>query len=315
MQKNRFFFVIGLVLFLNAALSACAPQLVLPGPKITAPEFTDTALIMSDGVRLPLHSWSPNKAPKAIILALHGFNDYGQFINEGAQYFADQGFLVYAYDQRGFGAAPHFGRWPGRKALADDLVSITDLLRQKHPALALFHLGASMGGAVIMTAATRREALKSEGLILAAPAVWGWSSMRFYERWALGLLSHTLPWLTLSGKNLNIKPSDNIEMLRALGRDPLIIKNTRVDTIWGLVNLMDAAQIAAPKLSAKTLILYGDLDEVIKQKPTQKMLGNLPKTVPSSHKLIKYRRGYHMLLRDLQAERVWRDIVSWIKRI
>jgi len=69
---------------------------------------------------------------------------------------------------------------------------------------------------------------------------------------------------------------------------------------------------AAPKLNAKSLILYGDHDEVIKKKPTEMMLANLPKSAKPSHELIRYKDGYHMLLRDLQAQKVWQDIVSWI---
>jgi acylglycerol lipase len=293
-------------------LGACSPQLVLPGPQITEPKLTATTVVMADGVKLPLHQWQPKQAPKAILLALHGFNDYGQFVKEGARFFADHGLHVYAYDQRGFGAAAHFGQWPGRKSLADDLITTTNLLRQKHPGVPLYHLGASMGGAVIMTAAIRPSALKTDGLILAAPAVWGRASMHFYERWLLNILSHTVPWLTLTGKGLDIKPSDNIGILRALGRDPKIIKETRVDTIWGLVNLMDDALSSASKLGAKALILYGDRDDVIKPIPTEMMLKNLPRTAKNRQKIIRYPDGYHMLLRDLQAKKVWQDILTWI---
>ncbi len=306
----------------TAVLTACAPQLVTPGPKITEPRLTEKAAIMADGAKLPLHRWRPSEKhgikPKAILLALHGFNDYGLFVRTGAKYFSHHGIQTYAYDQRGFGAAPHPGRWPGRRAFAVDLTTITGLLRRRHPTAPLYILGHSMGGAVVMTALTGKIPPQTDGIILAAPAVWGRASMHFYQRWMLALLSHTLPWLTLTAEGLDIKPSDNIEMLRALGRDPLFIKRSRVDTIWGLVNLMDDALAVSPKLTAKTLILYGDHDEVIKRKPTKMMLATLPGLAgtidsgPSGQKLIRYPDGYHMLLRDLQAENVWRDIVRWI---
>ena len=66
-----------------------------------------------------------------------------------------------------------------------------------------------------------------------------------------------MPGLTLTGRGLKIKPSDNIEMLRALARDPLVIKATRVDTIYGLVDLMDAALASAPRLDAPMFVMYG----------------------------------------------------------
>ena len=45
----------------------------------------------------------------------------------------------------------------------------------------------------------------------------------------------------MTGQGFNRTPSDNIEMLKKLGRDKLVIKYTRIDTLYGLVDLMDAA--------------------------------------------------------------------------
>jgi len=79
---------------------------------------------------------------------------------------------------------------------------------------------------------------------------------------------------------------------------------------------MDDALAVSPKLTAKTLILYGDHDEVIRKRPTKMMLAALPgltQPATSGQKLIRYKNGYHMLLRDLQAENAWHDIAEWIK--
>ena len=43
--------------------------------------------------------------------------------------------------------------------------------------------------------------------------------------------------------------SDNSDALRRLGRDPLVIRSTRVDSAVGLVDLMDAAAWLADQLS------------------------------------------------------------------
>ena len=98
-------------------------------------------------------------------------------------------------------------------------------------------------------------------------------------------------------------------MLVRLNQDPLVIKQTRIDTIYGLVNLMDAALAAAPDLKTPTLILYGERDEIIPKAPTRRML----KTLSSGrHRIAFYKSGFHMLLRDLQAATVWKDMAAWI---
>jgi len=115
--------------------------------------------------------------------------------------------------------------------------------------------------------------------------------------------------MTLTGRGLGIVPSDNYEMLVRLGRDPLVIKQTRVGTIYGLVNLMDAALAAAPQLKTPALILYGEKDQIIPKAPTRRLLKTLP---AGRHRVALYEGGYHMLLRDLQAATVWKDMAAWI---
>ncbi len=299
-------------LFLLFFLAACAPTLRLPGPALGPPALSETEFRAADGARLPLHVWPSQGPPTAILLAVHGFNDYGTFIKQAAVFLARRGVRVYAYDQRGFGRAPHPGRWPGWRAYGADLAALVGLLRARHEGLPLYLLGSSMGGAVIMTAMNSAAFPAVDGVVLVAPAVWGRAAMPFYQRAALWLGAHTLPWLKLSGRGLRIRASDNVEMLRALGRDPLIIKETRIDTLYGLVNLMDAALAAAPRFDAPALVLYGDKDEVIPAPPTRRMLASLPRRARTRQRIARYAKGFHMLLRDLQARTVWLDIAAWM---
>jgi len=299
-----------------AALGGCVPTEMLPGPRVVQPSFADDVLIMADGARLPLHVWpaevAPPAQPKAVILALHGFNDYGTFIKAAATYWAGHGITVYAYDQRGFGDAPNRGFWPGGQALVDDLKNAAAIIARRHPGVPLFILGHSTGAAVALVAMTEPDAPHVTGTILEAPAVWGRSTMPFYQRWPLWISAHTVPWMTVTGRGLNIKPSDNIEMLRALARDPKVIKETRVDTIWGLTNFMDRALEAAEHFDVDALIVYGNHDEIIPKGPTEEMLSRLPKDGKGHRTVINYIGGYHMLLRDLNAETYWHDIERWI---
>ncbi len=101
-------------------------------------------------------------------------------------------------------------------------------------------------------------------------------------------------------------------MLRALGRDPLVIRETRIDTIYGLSNLMDQALTSSAKLVIPTLVLYGELDEIIPKEPICEMMKTLQGNKDLEWRFILYPDGYHMLTRDLQAEKVYQDIEKWI---
>ena len=91
---------------------------------------------------------------KAVILALHGFNDYSNAFEGPGEAWAERGIATYAYDQRGFGAAPERGLWPGRAALAADAATAAQILRRLYPRVPLYLLGDSMGGAVAVVAMT-----------------------------------------------------------------------------------------------------------------------------------------------------------------
>lgn len=306
-SKGRLLLLLSVLLLING----CTPAMVNPESTACCGHLIEQAYITADGTELPLSSWAAAN-PKAIVIALHGFNDYRQFFAAAAEYLQQQQISSYTYDQRGFGASPNTGIWAGNDIYAKDLTEFTRLIKARHPAVPVYLLGESMGGAIVIDSMTRPEKPEVAGIILSAPAVWGRQTMPWYQTSLLWSLYHTLPWLSLTGKGLGVMPSDNIEMLRALGRDPLIIKETRVDAIYGLVNLMDTALSSAEKLNTQTLLLYGEKDEIVPQEPTKRFVISLLSQQYENKTIAYYSNGYHMLLRDLQAPLVWKDIAGWI---
>ena len=55
-----------------------------------------------------------------------------------------------------------------------------------------------------------------------------------------------------------------------------MIKQSRLDAIHGLVDLMDAALEAGGRVATPTLILVGTKDELIPRRPTLDLLARLP---------------------------------------
>jgi acylglycerol lipase len=287
------------------------------GPR-PQPHFADNRFIAADGVALPLRKWLPPADTggnvKAVVLALHGFNDYGNAFAEPGKIWAKDGIATYAYDQRGFGAGPEHGLWPGRSALAADAATASRVLRRLYPNVPLYLLGESMGGAVAVVAMTRESGTPMpdiDGVIL-APAVWDRTTMGLLPSAALWLGVRLMPGVTLTGRGLHIMASDNIPMLRAYSRDPLVIKATRIDAIDGLVDLMDAAVAAAPALRAPLLVMSGQEDQIIPRAATRHFLQALPVDPDDRRSLAFYPHGYHMLMRDLDGPIVIADAAGWM---
>jgi alpha-beta hydrolase superfamily lysophospholipase len=298
-----------LIAALCLGLTACVAERLAPGPGPATPRFVDAGHWQAhDGYILGMSVWQPQNA-EIVIVALHGMNDYGQFIEAAAKHWQTQGIATYAYDQRGFGRTEGNGRWPGHEVMAEDARTFIALVRARHPAARVILLGESMGGAVAMLAAAHGTEPIADGLVLVSPALWGWSNLDVIKRSALWIMMQIAPGSRLTGRGLDIKPSDNEKVLIALGRDPYVIKATRIDAINGLVDLMEAAWQAAPALRLPTMVLYAPADEVVPAKPVEEAAERMPGTAL----IVCYEDGFHMLLRDLKGERTWAAIEAFVR--
>ncbi|MDP9195506.1 MAG: lysophospholipase [Pseudomonadota bacterium] len=307
-------------LFLAALLAACAPTLQPLGPSVQEPSMNSTSYVTPDGVSLPLRRWLPEKEkPEAVVLALHGFNDYSRSFDMPARAWQAAGIATYAYDQRGFGQSAQPGIWAGQETLASDVRAAALALRRMYPEIPLYVLGESMGGAMVIHTLTSGEGFRAaqpDGFILSAPATWGRETMPVLHRLALWVTLRTIPGVSFRPpQDLNIRATDNLEVLKDLGNDPLFLKGSRVDTLAGLVDLMDSALAAAPQLSGTPpmLVLYGHHEEVLESGSVKTFLSRLPESGTGGPVIASYENGWHMLMRDLQAPVVWKDLAAWME--
>ncbi|WP_200606671.1 alpha/beta fold hydrolase [Thermohalobaculum xanthum] len=260
----------------------------------------------ADGTGLPLSLWQADE-PRAVILALHGFGDYGPLTFEGAaESWAEAGITTYAYDQRGFGRGSTHGRWPGAPALVDDLQAAAAWVRARHPCLPLVVVGHSMGGGVAMAAAG--QGLDADALVLAAPAIWGGSELNPAHRLAAWLAATTVPERRFSGEGLvRIQASDNIEMLRRMARDPYYLRPPSAREMMGLVRITDMAAASAEEVRMPALLLLGERDQIVPEGAVRRVF----KRVSGPRETRVYPDGWHLLFRDLEAARVWRDVANY----
>ena len=277
----------------------------------------DDSFVMPDGARLPMRTWAPppaangGVAPRAVVLALHGFNDSRDAWELPGPKFAAAGIALFAPDQRGFGAAPGRGYWPGAAAMVSDAAAMLRILHGRYPGVPVYAMGESMGGAVLMALAASGQAPPVDGWVLLAPAVWGRAQMGAALSSGLWLVSSVAPGLIVTGAEvpLRVMASDNRDALVRLARDPLTIRRTRFDALRGLTDLMDTAQAAAPRLPDHTLTLSGEHDTLVPAEAAGRAWDAMPPGVRRG----LYRSGYHLLMRDRAREAVIGDVIAWIE--
>jgi acylglycerol lipase len=318
---TRRLFLLGLL-----ALAACAPmqQFALKYEGDPAVGFSDNWFTTFDGTRLGLTSWKPETRPEqdfgpsadaseTVIIAVHGMNDYAAAFNGAGAWWSAHGAIVYAYDQRGFGRSPHSGIWPEHSVMRKDLATAVEVARRRHPDARIAVVGESMGASVAITEFAEPAPPKVDALILSGPGLRGWGTLPWYYSASLWTSAHMRPgWVVVPPKGVNIVATDNNQKLREMWFDPNVQKSNRIDSVYGVVSIMEEADAKIARLpkGVPTLLLYGANDQVIPPHGLQRAAKKLPDFVRTAY----YAEGYHMLMNDLQAETVWGDILAFIEQ-
>lgn len=304
------------------SLAACAPlvqQAFSPPTDFQGPQRVPTGegighFIVQDGASLPYRVWSPAHPPKAVVIALHGFNDHSAAWRLAGPWWAEQGIEVWAYDQRGFGAAPGRGIWADPELSREDLRTVTAMIRQQYPHTPIAIMGESMGGAVGITAFASSRPPQADRLIVLGPAVWGWSSQNTFNRVGLAAGARLLGGRVVEPPSFavrHIRATDNVVELLRNGRDPRFILGTRFDALHGLVGLMEEASEGLGRVQVPTLLAYGAHDRIVPpaaMKLALERAGERPSMTTAY-----YPDGWHILNRDMEAERLYGDVAAWLE--
>lgn len=111
---------------------------------------------------LPLITWQPadntvdGNAPKAVILCVHALGLESRAFGPFAKKMIAKNFAVYAMDVRGFGAwqSEYGSETVSFDRAIEDIAAILRVIKKRQPGLPVFLLGESMGGAMVLRAAS-----------------------------------------------------------------------------------------------------------------------------------------------------------------
>ncbi len=321
-------------------IAACAPvkqgALGLGG----RPDFVGDRFVSYDGAELGLNTWTPLAAmgdcgavasqaegpletavcavetpdgaieAGTVIIAVHGMNDYAGAFNAAGPWWAARGATVYAYDQRGHGRSPRPGIWAEHEVMREDLRTAAAIARRRHPDARIAVVGESMGASVAITAFASDRPPDADALIMSGPGLRGWGALPWFYSLSLWTSAHVRPgWIVVPPRGVQITPTDNVEKLREMWDDPHVLKRTRIDSVYGVVSIMEEADRVIGNLPGDipALFLYGAKDEVIPEDGVKRAAARLPAHVATAY----YGDGYHMLMNDLQAETVWGDVLGF----
>ena len=256
-------------------------------------------------------SATPSSAPIAHLAILHGYGDHAGRHSHVMQWLADRGIASYALDFRGHGRSA--GKPNAIKRWDDYLDDLAKFLAIKELAATdtpLFILGHSHGGLVAAAAAMRGMFNHCQGVILSAPYLQLKLPVPLYKRMIAAVCSHIYP-------SLPIKSGMSPAMLT---RDQTMIAQSQTDPFcrgtatprWFTETAKEQIKVrSTPELFKLPLLMLipGD-DTIADSRASELFFENCGST---DKMIVRYPDNKHELLRDLDREKAFADILDRLK--
>lgn len=266
---------------------------------------------LRDGSDVAIRRWAtPLKERRGVILALHGFTDYSASFEPIAPHLNRLGFDVYAYDQRGFGEMRPWRNGEGHYPLADDASDVAEFLKDRCGVQTpLFLLGESMGGAVAIATAARKENKNIAGLILASPAIWTGNFSRHIFSFIASTVGQYLPGLVVK---LRREENEFLHPLteQRLNNDPYVLREISMDTVRCLTALVDHASNSIFQIDKPVLMLYGTEDRIIDRQPLQRACDSLKERAC----FCTFDGGPHLIMHWGHSKPIFDAVEKWIEQ-
>lgn len=262
--------------------------------------------------------WLPENESNILIIAIHGYNAHAGSFEIPATLFSKHNIETLSFDLKGFGVNKDFGEWYPLKVHLNDVYEVIKKISKDKPKKKIFLLGESMGAAIAISLANKKR-LPISGLILVSPAIWNFSEKNFFKSFVIKSFSKIFPKVKLSGNGIiKTRPSNNIKMLEEYSSDPLVIHKPTAESLNGVINLMDKAYTHAKSYLVSpyypTLIIMPLIDEIVPRRPIINLFKqkNIFTNFNKNLYLTVYENNFHMILRDIDGDKVSWEIKEWI---
>ena len=294
--------------FMAGLLSSCVPTYMPLGPATSSPRIEGDVFIARDGVRLPLSVWGPREHPTKVVVAAHSFGEFRDAYALIGEHLTSRNIAVWAYDQRGFGDAPHHGLWASGDTLTQDFQDFTAAVQEiAGEDLPLVMFGESMGASVVLSALSKSNTLKPESVILSGPGVRENRPGRYWYNVGLWVATHIWPsYEARVQRSYDDRLADH--HAKRWAEDSKIIDRVRVDTYFGLVRLSDQASNTANLITTPALVLFGTEDTQIHPKSLCALMGRLG----SNGTLQIFKGKPHLMFQIKEQQEVLPVIDQWL---
>ena len=261
-----------------------------------------------DGIALYEQHWMPMGA-KASVVIVHGIGEHSSRYKHVADFLAEHGYAVQAYDQRGHGKTGsdlHINS-------IDEFWADLDLMRQhaseRLPGKPVFLYGHSMGGCIVASFAIAKQPAVA-GLVLSSALLKTPDNISPLLVTVSALLSKVAPRLKtikLSAASISQDP----DVVAAYGADPLVYHAGIPARIGAELNRAVALiQANMEAITLPLLIWHGTADALTDIVGSQQLYAR----AQSADKTLKlYEGGFHEMHNEPNQDEVLQDLWVWLE--
>ena len=255
----------------------------------------------------------PSAPTNNVIIIIHGWGEHSGCHKDTMQHFCKKGYAVYVPDLRGHGLSTgqrgHVNKWHD---YLTDISTLMALINKQHPKNRLFIIGHSMGGLIVLNAATHAKAANFRGVVLMSPLLSITLKVNPVKEFLGNITSSILPRLSFSNKISTEKLTSDPEAAKSLVEDKLC--HCKVSAGWfGEMNrALESVPQVIKQLKTPTAIFHGKEDAVTSAKASENIFNNIP---VKKKQLILYDTPEHCLLAPPNANKVYSDIHKWLQKI
>ena len=260
-----------------------------------------------EGLELYYQRWRPEGEPKAALAIVHGLGEHSGRYGNVVDWFAPKGYAVYAFDLRGFGRSPgprgYINEWA---EFREDVKAFLELVHEQEPSQAVFLLGHSMGGLIVLEYVLHHpEGLA--GVIASGPALA--VDIPPLLMMLSKVLSGILPRFAFDTKLDATAISRDPAVVEAYVNDPLVHSLGTPRFGVEFPRAIEWTQAHAAEIKIPCLIVHGGADRLVPPEGSRIFYENM--TSADKERQV-YEGYYHEVFNDVGKEKVLAAVEAWV---
>jgi len=269
-----------------------------------------------DGAEIPVITFNiEDSSKKGIVIVCHGFGEHSGAYIEHAERLWQGGYASVILDQRGHGKPPEgvkkwHGLIPDYQCFIDDIVSVTETVKNLAPDTPIAIYGHSMGGNIVVNTLLRippEQAKTYFCAILESPWLELHEPLSPFMEGLLRLLNRLAPNFLHYRKLKHDDLSGDIEKKQGYSKDPYYHGFISMRMITGVMDGCAYALENADKLPVKTFLAYADKEVVVCTKAILDFADKAGDMVT-----VKEYSSHHAIYNDVSRELYCKDIVAFL---